>query len=158
VFPELTLAGLSDGISRKVPRPGNVNLVVLWAAWCAPCRVEMPRIQALVRAHASRGLTAAGIAVHIPEEIERDAASRFVAEAGILFPVFQVDDPSYEQLDLLAQEMGRPGLVLPTVFIVDRGGRVLDVLGGDQVGSLGEAIEALLSGSPEPRPGERARN
>ena len=35
---------------------GNVVLLNVWATWCAPCRVEMPSIQNLHEAYASRGL------------------------------------------------------------------------------------------------------
>ncbi len=149
-FPEITLPGLPSGAPRRITWSGKVNLVVLWAAWCAPCRVEMPAVQELVREHGSRGLSAVGIAVHIPEEIEREAILRFVAEAGIRFPILQVDDAAYEQLDSLARELGTPGLVLPTVFLVDRRGAILDVRGGKQVDGLRKSVEALLRVSPGP--------
>jgi thiol-disulfide isomerase/thioredoxin len=147
VFPEITLPSLPTGTPRKITWPGKVNLVVLWAAWCSSCRVEMPLVQALVREHASAGLAAVGIAIHIPEEIERDAIERFVADAGIRFPILQVDDPTYEQLDSLARDTGRPGLVLPMVFLVDQRGRVLDVLSGREVDALREKAETLLGGT-----------
>jgi thiol-disulfide isomerase/thioredoxin len=148
-FPELTLATLPSGTQRRITWAGKVNLVVLWAAWCSPCRLEMPLIQDLVRERSSQGLAAVGIAVHIPEEIERDAVLRFVAETGILFPVFQVDDPSYERLDQLARDLGGPGLVLPMVFVVDERGKVLDVLSGKGVDALRKTVATLLDGAAD---------
>jgi thiol-disulfide isomerase/thioredoxin len=147
VFPQVTLASLPSGAPRTLTWPGKVNIVVLWAAWCAACREEMPLVQQLVREHASAGLSAVGIAIHIPEEIERDTIERFVADAGILFPILQVDDPAYEQLDALARDTGRPGIVLPMVFLVDRRGTVLDVLSGKETDALREKAETLLGGA-----------
>jgi hypothetical protein len=72
-----------------------------------------------------------------------------VAEAGIRFPILLVDDPTYEELDSLAQDTGRPGLVLPMVFLVDQRGRVLDVLSGKEVDALREKAETLLGGPPD---------
>ncbi len=149
VFPELTLPSLTTGTSQKLALSGEVNLVALWAAWCPPCRVEMPRLQRLVRENASRGLSAVGIAIHIPEEIEREAIRRFVAEARITFPILLIDDPSYEQLDSLARDTGRPGLVLPTVFLVDPRGKMLAVFSGKEVDSLRGALGTLLRGPGE---------
>jgi peroxiredoxin len=90
-----------------------------------------------------------GIAIHIPEEIEREAIRRFVAEAKITFPILLIDDPSYEQLDSLARDTGRPGLVLPTVFLVDKRGKVRAVFSGKEVDSLRGALETFLRGPGE---------
>jgi thiol-disulfide isomerase/thioredoxin len=149
------LPSLPTGAPRTITWPGRDNLVVLWAAWCSSCRVEMPLVQQLVRERASQGLSAVGIAIHIPEEIERDAIQRFVAEAGIQFPILQIDDPSYDRLDSLARDIGRPGLVLPTVFLVDQRGRIMAVFSGKEVDALPGAVGTLLGGTPgvTPAPG-----
>ena len=42
---------------------GQVVLLNLWATWCAPCRVEMPSIQNLHDAYASRGLKVVAVSV-----------------------------------------------------------------------------------------------
>jgi peroxiredoxin len=86
-----------------------------------------------------------GIAVHIPEPIEREAVRSFVAEAKIDFPTLFIDDPAYEQLDSLARSLGGPGLVLPTVFVTNRKGRILAVFRGKEVDMLPEAVGKLLS-------------
>jgi thiol-disulfide isomerase/thioredoxin len=148
VFPDLLL----EGIDEKAPHPlvlrGDVNIVALWSAWCPPCRRELPIIQDLVRKHAARGLHAVGIAIHIPEAIEREAVRSFVAKARITFPILLVDDPAYEQLDSLARSLGGPGLVLPTVFVTNRKGSILAVFRGKEVDSLSEAVGTLLSTGP----------
>jgi thiol-disulfide isomerase/thioredoxin len=143
-FPELSLQGLDGGTAQAPSLAGEINLVSLWAAWCPPCRTEMAAIQRLVEKDAARGLTAVGLAIHIPEAIERAAVKRFVAEARITFPTFLVDDPSYEQLDALARRLGGPGVVLPTVFVTDRQAKVLAVLRGKDVDTLPNVVETLL--------------
>ncbi len=144
VFPRLTLAGLGTGVPQALKLETEVNLVALWAAWCAPCRMEMPLIQDLVRKHAARGLSAVGIAIHIPEDIEREAVKRFVAEAKITFPILLVDEPGYEQLDALTRSLGGSGLVLPSVFVVDRQARVLAAFRGKDIDALPDALTKLL--------------
>jgi thiol-disulfide isomerase/thioredoxin len=147
-LPALALADARGGATPRALRlDGAVNLVVLFAAWCAPCRVEMPRLQRLVDEHAASGLRAVGIAVQLPEELEREAVRHFLDEAKITFPTFLVDDTAYEGLESLARRAGGPGIVLPTVFVVDRGGRVLAVLQGREVEALPGSVTKLLSGA-----------
>ncbi len=144
VFPRLTLAGLGTGVPQALKLETEVNLVALWAAWCPPCRVEMPLIQELARKHAAHGVSAVGVAIHIPEDIEREAVKRFVAEAKITFPIFLVDEPAYEQLEALTRSLGGPGLVLPTVLVVDKRARVLAAFRGKDVDDLPDALTKLL--------------
>jgi thiol-disulfide isomerase/thioredoxin len=148
VFPDLLLEGLDGKAPRALVFRGDVNLVALWSAWCPPCRRELPLVQDLVRKHAARGLSAVGIAIHIPEAIERAAVRSFVAEAKITFPTLLVDDPAYEQLDSLARSLGGPGLVLPTVFVTNRKGRILAAFRGKEVDALPQAVGKLLSTGP----------
>jgi thiol-disulfide isomerase/thioredoxin len=148
VFPDLLLEGIDGKAPQALVLRGNVTLVALWSAWCPPCRRELPMVQDLVRKHAARGLSAVGIAVHIPEPIEREAVRSFVAEAGIDFPNLLIDDRAYDQLDSLARSLGGPGLVLPTVFVTNRKGRVLAVFRGKEVDALPEAVGRLLSAGP----------
>ncbi len=144
-FPALILAGALGGAPpRALPLDGELNLVVLFAAWCPPCRIEMPRLQRLTDEYASSGLRAAGIAVHIPEDLEREAVRRFLAEAKITFPTFLIDDAAYLELDDLARSTGGSGLVLPTVFVVDRRQKVLAVHRGRDLETLPETVKTLL--------------
>ena len=39
----------------------TIRIVSFWATWCAPCRVEMPRLQAIADAYADRQVTVIGI-------------------------------------------------------------------------------------------------
>ena len=144
-FPKLTLPALGTGLPQALKLDAEVNLVALWAAWCPPCRAEMPLIQELARTYAARGLSAAGIAIHIPEDIEREAVTRFVAEARITFPTFLVDEPGYDKLEALTRSLGGSGLVLPTVFVVDKRGTVLATFKGKDVGALPDVLAKLLA-------------
>lgn len=63
--PDFTAYTL-DSVSRRKgldDYAGQVVLLNLWATWCAPCRVEMPSIQNLHDAYASRGLKVVAVSV-----------------------------------------------------------------------------------------------
>jgi thiol-disulfide isomerase/thioredoxin len=145
-FPALSLTGL-DGRSHLLTLPGAVNLVILWAAWCPTCRDEMPRLARLVEARSGQGLSAVGIAVHIPDEDEKEVVRRFASETRLGFPTLLVDESAYDRLDALSRETGGPGVVLPTVFVTDRERRILSVLRGKDVDRLPGLVEELLQSS-----------
>jgi len=142
-FPSLIMTGL-DGQAHPLTLSSRVNLVVLWAAWCPSCKEEMPRIARLVEARAGQGLSAVGIAIHIPDADERAEARRFVKEARVGFPILMVDEASYERLEALSRATGGPGLVLPTVFATDDRGTVLAVVRGKDVEGLPKLVNRLL--------------
>jgi thiol-disulfide isomerase/thioredoxin len=151
VFPSLILPSTEGGPPRALPLEGEVNLVVLFAAWCPPCRAEMPRVKRLLGEHAAAGLRAVGIAIHIPEDLEREAVRRYLAEAKVTFPTFLVDDAAYEQIETLGRSLGGSGLVLPTVFAVDRQGKVRGTYRGREVETLPVAVAKLLGQVAEGR-------
>ncbi len=64
---------------------GKVLMINVWATWCLPCRVEMPSIEALNKAYASKGLKIVAISIDDPGT---DATIRaFVKQYGLTFEV-----------------------------------------------------------------------
>jgi len=58
---------------------GEVLLINIWATWCGPCRVEMPSIEKLHAAYASKGLKVVAISVDDPgaEALVREFAKQY---------------------------------------------------------------------------------
>ena len=69
---------------------GQVVLLNVWATWCAPCRVEMPSIQALHETYGPRGLKV--VAVSIDDPGTDNAIRAFAKELGLTFEILH--DPS----------------------------------------------------------------
>jgi cytochrome c biogenesis protein CcmG, thiol:disulfide interchange protein DsbE len=113
--PAPALAGptLSGGRLDLVDLRGQVVLVNVWAAWCAPCRDELPVLSAAGRRLADRGLRWVGID---SRDGERQARELLAATGGD--PASSVVDPDGR----LAAAWRVPGL--PATFVVDRAGTV----------------------------------
>jgi cytochrome c biogenesis protein CcmG/thiol:disulfide interchange protein DsbE len=111
-------------------RPVALNF---WASWCEPCRQEAPGLERLAKALRGRASL-----VGIDWEDNRDAALAFIDRYGWSFPILGTSDQSLG---------GNYGIVgLPTTVILDRGGRITEVLPGPQ--SAGDIAQALgLSGN-----------
>jgi thiol-disulfide isomerase/thioredoxin len=96
---------------------GQVVVVDFWTFGCYNCRNTLPALKHLYGTYKDRGLTIVG--VHTPEvERERklESVRREVASLGIAYPV--VTDNEYNTWRAFEVE------AWPTVFIVDKQGRV----------------------------------
>jgi peroxiredoxin len=114
---------------------GRVVLLNFWATWCAPCRVEMPGFQDVHDEHRDDGFTVLGVST--------DAGGRapvlaFLAEEGISYPVAMANGGIVN---------GYGGArVLPTSFLIDRGGRIRhEVRGYFAEPALRQAVRRLLA-------------
>lgn len=108
--PDFTLSDLGGNSVRLSSLRGEVVLINFWATWCAPCRLEMPGIEAAYQAHQADGLRV--LAVNLDESPETVGA--FVDELGLTFTVLL--DPGYKVNDLYRVR------AYPTTYVVDRDG------------------------------------
>jgi len=91
---------------------GQVVLLNIWATWCAPCRVEMPGIQALHQAYAAKGLKIVAVSIDDPGMEER--IKDFAREYGLTFEILH--NPSGD-IQRAYQTTG-----VPETFVVGRDG------------------------------------
>ncbi len=110
-LPLPTLAGEEGNLSDYA---GKVIIVNFWATWCAPCRTEMPLLEAYYQAYKDDGLVL--LAVN-----DRESANRvqgYIDEGGYSFPVV------LDVEGLIADFFG--GLrAMPTTFVLDQQGEVV---------------------------------
>ena len=137
-------APLADGTSANWSHWNDRPIVLnYWAEWCAPCRHEIPELNALHRERTETGTVVLGINY---DGITGARLAALVERMRIEFPVL-VEDP----IDRWGY--ARPD-VLPTTVIVARDGRVRDVLVGPQTrDSILAALRGPARETPPPDPG-----
>ncbi len=117
---------------------GKVVYVDFWASWCAPCRVSLPRLNALRQQLTVAGLEVVGVSV----EEDATALRRAVQHAGVRYPVLQMQSPDLATLWQVP--------AMPTGYLLDRSGRVRSVHLGfreSEFAALQQEIEDLLKES-----------
>jgi len=93
---------------------GKVVLVNFWATWCAPCRKEMPVLDAFYKRYRGQGLEVIGISVDFP----RDSAKMRKAGGTVAYPTALANEIS-------VNGFGPPEGV-PVTYVIDSEGVVRD--------------------------------
>lgn len=122
--PAFTLPSTSGSNVSLASLSGRPLVINFWASYCPPCRAEMPMLQRELGAQPSVQL------VLVDEGDGRDAASRFLRDAGITQPALLDSDLS------VGHEYG--AIALPTTVFVRADGTIA----GRQVGQLSESVLA----------------
>ncbi len=130
--PQVAAPLLDGGTFDLAKARGKVVVLSFWATWCAPCRTEMPILDAAARAHLGEGLQVVGLSVDrlkARPDVERVAAG--------------VSYPSGLALEASVNGFGAPR-ALPQTFVIDRHGVVRATFGvfGEPVTATG--LEAVL--------------
>lgn len=138
-LPEFSLKdmwGEQHAISEWAGKPLLINF---WATWCAPCRREMPLLQAL---HVSQSeLQVLGIAIDRQPDVQT-----YMVEAGITYPSLVGEEDAMAVSELF----GLPGLGLPFTVLVGSDGEILTVFIGEidarELSKLAETSRAFDEG------------
>jgi thiol-disulfide isomerase/thioredoxin len=134
--PEIDSFARADSTrGRLSDYAGEVVVLNFWATWCAPCKAEMPSLQALQDALGDDGLEVVTVAFgrHNPAQMER-----FWEETGVTSLPLHLDAGSE-----MAGSMGVRGL--PHTFVLDREGRVLAELAGEADWAAPETLALMRS-------------
>ena len=115
---------------------GKVVVVDFWASWCAPCKQEMPVLQALHEKYGRQGLVIVGVNI----DTNRKKMDKFLRGTPVTFRI--VHDPK-----ITIPQRYEPSM-MPTSYFIGRGGKLRYVHEGfrkEDVEGIEAKIKALLA-------------
>jgi len=112
--PALVVTELDGQIFDLAKLKGKVVLVNYWATWCAPCKKDMPKLDAFYRHHHGQNLEMIGISVDRPNDLPKVRK----ITASLAYPVAVLKDVTVDGF-------GEPEGV-PITWIIDADGKVRD--------------------------------
>ncbi len=81
---------------RPFDPAGHVTIVNYWATWCAPCRAEMPVLDAYYRKHHAQGLEM--VAISLDNGASKSKLRQVTRDFA--FPVARIDDVKMPRKDI----------------------------------------------------------
>jgi thiol-disulfide isomerase/thioredoxin len=123
---------------------GKTVLLNLWATWCAPCRAEMPALDALQKEMGSDAFEVVAVNVDVGDDAK---PKRFLKDTGVAALEYYRDSTLALFNDVKARGLA---LGLPVTMLVDGQGCLIAHMNGPAEWSGPDAkrlVEAALSGS-----------
>jgi peroxiredoxin len=114
VAHDFTLNDLDGNLVSLTDYRGRPVIVNFWATWCAPCRIEMPELQAAFEQYQADGLAILALDQDEPAEV---AGAYFYDEMGLTFT------PLLDENSDVSTHYGSYG-VLPSTYFIDASGAV----------------------------------
>jgi thiol-disulfide isomerase/thioredoxin len=130
-MPALDLLDFAGKPWRLQAAAGQVVVLNFWATWCAPCRLEMPSLDALAARRRGDGVLVAAVNYKESPEVIRRFLERSPFKAPILL------DPDGDATMALTPR------VFPSTLLIARSGRPVHVVVGE-LDWEGDEARALL--------------
>lgn len=137
VAPSFKLQDLSGQTISLDQYRGQVVLLDFWATWCPPCRMSIPELIKLQEKYGEK-LAILGISMDDPGQFSNQYLEAFKEKNRINYKILRYDP------GVVQAYFGSESPVIPTMFIVDREGRLVDKIVGFRPDALAKAIGKLM--------------
>ena len=117
---------------------GKIVLLDFWATWCPPCRRSIPELISLQDRYEDQGLVVIGISLDDPAKASDRFLQSFKEQNRMNYPVLRGGQR------VVQDYFGDEQLGIPTMFVINRDGEIVDRHVGFVPGALEKAIREIL--------------
>ncbi|MEW6669060.1 MAG: TlpA disulfide reductase family protein [Thermodesulfobacteriota bacterium] len=136
--PNFTLEDLSGKKVSLSDHRGQFVLIDFWATWCQPCMRSIPELVDLHKKYRERGLVVLGISLDPPNQVDNNRLAAFKEKNRIEYVILRGSEK------VLQDYSGPEGMAIPTMFFVDREGRIVERLVGFRPGRVENSLKKLM--------------
>ncbi len=136
--PDFSLKDLSGQTVTLEQYRGKVVLLDFWATWCPPCRMTIPMLIKLQDKYRDDGLVILGISIDDPQQITDKDLLYFKKMSKINYPILR-----YNQ-KVMKDYFEGERVSVPTMFVVDRNGKIRDMIVGYAPDPLKKSLAAVM--------------
>ena len=133
--PDITLADRDGKLRALSEWDGKALIINFWATWCAPCRREIPMLNALASEYRGQGVEVIGIAVDFREDV-----LQYLKKMPIDYTVLIGEQDGMDA----ARAFGMDTIGLPFTAFTDSSGRIATIHVGELHRPQAEAILKLV--------------
>lgn len=110
------LRAVDGSADVKLLTEKGVIVLGMWAAWCGPCRSQMPELNRLNRKYHERGLSVVGL-VSLEGHANSDEVLQYLRQMGVGFKSLWITKDTSEVLN--------PDHLLPITYVITNDGTVV---------------------------------
>ncbi|MFC1535209.1 TlpA disulfide reductase family protein [Thermodesulfobacteriota bacterium] len=117
---------------------GYTVLLDFWATWCPPCRKSIPELVDLQNKYRDKGLVILGISLDDPQKINNKYLLAFKEKFKINYQIMRGDQK------VLYDYFGNSNISIPTLFIINQEGRIVDKHVGFRPGAIERSLKKII--------------
>lgn len=131
--PDFTLPGTSEQNIKLSDYRGKIVLLNFWATFCAPCRMEMPSLQAISIKYQNDDVVVVAVSLDSGRE---KAVKKWIKKMQLEFPIALEGNSAGDSYEVSA---------LPVTFIIGKEGQLIGRILGEREWDSKENHEIIAS-------------
>jgi thiol-disulfide isomerase/thioredoxin len=139
VAPDFTSQTLEGKDVKLSDYRGKVVILDFWATWCGPCLASMPHTQEVSAHYKDQGVV---VLANCTSDTRRKFESWVKANQAKYPDIIWTHDKAEKSPDRVSRKIFGVGGI-PTQFIIDREGKIVDIVGGYMEGEV--ILDAALA-------------
>jgi cytochrome c biogenesis protein CcmG/thiol:disulfide interchange protein DsbE len=136
--PDFTLQDLAGNEVSLRQYRGKIVLLDFWATSCPPCRKSIPELVDVQEKYRDQGLIILGISTDDPRRVSDKSLLGFKKRYRINYSILRAD------YGVTLDYFGTRNMAIPTLFVIDQKGKVVDRIVGHIPGAAERSVKKLL--------------